>query len=35
MKFNDIECNLYMIEDEDQNEKGDEEEDGALDGSVF
>jgi len=38
MKFKDIECNLYMIEDEDEeNEKGDEdmEEDGALDGSVL
>jgi len=40
MKFKDIECNLYMIEDdegEDETVRGDEgmEEDGALEGSVF
>jgi len=41
MKFKDIECNLYMIEDDEGEDeetvRGDEgmEEDGALEGSVF
>ena len=41
MKFKDVECNLYMIEDDEGEDeetvRGDEgmEEDGALEGSVF